>query len=217
MKKLLKITFVVSVFLLAKKNYADGPQYQQAMKNAVSQMDSAVAPEQYMQLANTFERIAGVETKEWLPDYYAAYCYAIVAFTEKKDKKGIDDLMDKADALISKADALSPNNSEITTVKGLINSGRIMVDPISRGKKYGTLANQDYKAAEKLDSLNPRPLFLEGQGLFYTPKMFGGGKERAKPVLATAVTKYKTFKPATDISPNWGQKMAADLLKQCDQ
>ncbi len=216
MKKLLKIALVISVFFFAKNIYADGPQYQQAMKSALSQMDSAVAPEQYMQLANTFERISGVETREWLPDYYAAYCYALVAFTEHKDKKGIDDLMDKADALISKAGALSPNNSEIVTVKGLINSGRIMVDPMSRGKKYGTLANQDYKTAEKLDSFNPRPFFLEGQGLFYTPKMFGGGKERAKPVLASAVSRYKVFKPSSAISPNWGQKMAEDLLKQCE-
>jgi len=216
MKNLFKIALFFFVSLFANNIYADGPQYQQAMKNALSQMDSAVAPEQYMQLANTFERIAGVEAKEWLPNYYAAYCYALVAFTEHKDKKGIDDLMDKADALINKADALSPNNSEIITVKGLINSGRIMVDPMSRGKKYGTLANLDYMAAEKLDSLNPRPLFLEGQGLFYTPKMFGGGKDRAKPVLTAAVARYKIFKPMTDISPNWGQKMAEDLLKQCE-
>ena len=92
-----------------------------------------------------------------------------------------------------------------------------MVDPMSRGRKYGTIANQFYKTAEKLDSLsNPRPLYLGGQGLFYTPKMFGGGKERAKPVLALSVVKYATFKPASDIAPHWGQKQATDLLKQCE-
>ena len=215
MKKLLTILLLISASFFSKKLYADTPQYQQAMKNAVTQLDSASTKEQFMQLANSFERIGGAESKEWLPDYYAAYCYAMTSFIGQ-DKKTIDTYMDQAEGLLNKADALSPNNSEIMTLRGLINSSRIMVDPMSRGRKYGPIANQNYKAAEKLDSLNPRPYLLEGQGLFYTPKMFGGGKERAKPVIESAVAKYKTFKPASDIAPHWGQKMAEGLLKQCE-
>ncbi len=216
MKRTLLIAALIFTAFLSKKAFAGGPQYEQAMKSSVSQLDSAIAPEQFIQLANTFERIAGAESKEWLPDYYAAYCYVLAGFTQHKDKKSIDDYLDKAESLINKADALAPNNAEIYAVKGFIDQGRIMVDPATRGKKYGTLASQQFKTAEKIDSLNPRPYFLEGQGLFHTPKMFGGGKEKAKPVLEKAVVEYHVFKPASDFAPHWGKKMADDLLKQCE-
>ncbi len=215
MKKTAFILFFGLSVMTTGKALAVGPQYFQAMKNSITSLDSVYAPQQYMQLANTFNRIAGVETKEWLPDYYSAFCYTMAVFTSK-DKKSYDTYLDQADAMIKKADSLAPNNSEIITLKGLISSGRIMVDPMSRGKKYGTIANQYYKQAEKLDTANPRPLFLEGQGLFYTPKMFGGGKDKAKPVLEKALDKYKAFKPESEIAPHWGKKQAEDMLKQCE-
>src|ERR1022692_3611392 len=151
MKKSIFIAIISFCTLLSNSTFAGSPQYLSAMKSAVSQLDSAYAPSQYLQLANTFERIAGVEKSEWLPDYYAAYCYAMFVFSAH-DKKSVYMYMDKAEALINKADSIKPNNSEIITVKGLINSGRIMVDPMSRGKKYGIKANENYSAAMKLDS-----------------------------------------------------------------
>ena len=214
MKLLAAYIFILISCVSAGNIYGAGPEYQQAMKTSIAALDSVVVPQQYMQLANNFTRIANVESAEWLPDYYAAYCFAMSVFTSH-DKKNIDTYLDQADLLIKKADSISPDNSEIITVKGLISSARIMADPMSRGKKYGTLANQQYKQAEKLDSLNPRPVLLEGQGLFYTPKMFGGGKDKAKPVIEKALVKYNLFKPANDIAPHWGRKMAEDMLKQC--
>ena len=49
----------------------------------------------------------------------------------------------------------------------------------------------------------------------YTPEQFGGGCKTAKPVLQTALEKYATFKPASDISPDWGKKLTQGLLEGC--
>ena len=65
------------------------------------------------------------------------------------------------------------------------------------------------------DPANPRPYFLKGQGLVYTPKQFGGGCKTAKPVLETAMGKYSGFKPASDINPDWGKPQVENLLNGC--
>ena len=67
------------------------------------------------------------------------------------------------------------------------------------------------------DHNNPRPYFLKGQGLKYTPAQFGGGCSTAKPQLQIALDKYATFKPASEISPNWGKKIVEMLIKECNQ
>jgi len=189
------------------------------MKKAVIQLDSTVDPEQYLQLSSTFESISKTEKNEWLPDYYASYCYILAVFYDLdycRDTNKIDKYIDKAEFFINEANTISPNNSEITTLNGLVNWSRIVVDPLSRGEKYTTIAMQYWKEAEKQDSLNPRPFLLEGQNILGLTKIFGGGKKKAKPVIASAVAKYNAFVPKSDISPKWGQKWAEDLLKECE-
>lgn len=72
-------------------------------------------------------------------------------------------------------------------------------------------------AAMQQDHNNPRPYFLKGQGLKYTTAQFGGGCATAKPQLQIALGKYSTFKPASEISPNWGKEIVEMLIKECNQ
>ena len=69
--------------------------------------------------------------------------------------------------------------------------------------------------AMNLDSENPRPYFLKGMGTMYTPEQFGGGKDKAIPLLETALAKYKTFVPKSSIMPNWGEDKAREALEEC--
>jgi len=48
------------------------------------------------------------------------------------------------------------------------------------------------------------------------PKMFGGGKEAAKPLFQKANEKFLSFKPADVLSPNWGKEQNEQLLKSCE-
>jgi hypothetical protein len=72
------------------------------------------------------------------------------------------------------------------------------------------------ETAMQQDATNPRPYLLKGQNLKYTPEQFGGGCKTAKPLLQTAADKFASFKPASDISPNWGMDRVNALLKDCN-
>ena len=81
--------------------------------------------------------------------------------------------------------------------------------------QYGSLSSGFLTAAKEQDPTNPRPYMLKGQGLQFTPEQFGGGCKTAKPELEMAVEKFNTFKPASEISPNWGKTYTEGLLKAC--
>lgn len=212
MKKLLLITG--SCFLMLA-SFAQNEKFVSAIKKNLSQLDSAFKnPPYLLSLANNFERIANTEKTEWLPYYYAAFCQVNNGFMEK-DKSKIDAIADKATELINKADSLSPNNSEISCIKSMIASCHMMVNPMQRWQEYGAESNDNMEAAMKQDPTNPRPYYLKGQGLKYTPEQFGGGCKTAVPVLETALEKYATFKSASDIHPNWGKEIAAQIVASC--
>ena len=185
------------------------------MKANITAIDTSFKnPANLLDLANKFERIAIAEKTQWLAYYYAALCQVNYTYMEQ-DKGKIDAIADKATELIDKADALQPNNSEISCIKSMIASAHMMVNPMQRFMEYGPEAQSHIDAAMQQDPTNPRPEYLKGQGLKYTPEQFGGGCATAKPVLQSSLTKYSTFKPASEIHPNWGKPRVEMLISEC--
>lgn len=212
MKKLLLSTIILFITVAV---FAQNEKFTAAMKKNLAAMDTSFKnPANLLAVANTFERVASVEKNQWLPYYYAALCQVNYGFLEQ-DKSKVDGYADKATLLISKADSLSPNNSEISCVKSMIASCHMMVDPMQRWQEYGQESSSNMDAAMQQDPNNPRPYFLKGQGLKYTPEQFGGGCTTAKPQLQIALDKYAAFKPASEISPNWGKERVEMLIKEC--
>lgn len=212
MKKLLLIAGGCFVML---SSFAQSERFTAAMKKNLSELDSAFKnPAYLLSLANNFERIASAEKTQWLPYYYAAFCQVNYGFMES-DKSKVDDIADKATVLINKADSLSPDNSEISCIKSMIASCHMMVNPMQRWQEYGAESNDNMEAAMKQDPANPRPYYLKGQGLKYTPEQFGGGCKTAVPVLETALEKFAAFKPASEIHPDWGKEIAQQIVDGC--
>ena len=212
MKKILSILALLSVAIFAE---AQNPKYIAAMEKNIAALDTTRDGAKLQNLANNFERIASDEKSEWLPNYYTAYCYVNMTYSTKGNE--IDTFCDRAEKFIKVADSISPNNSEIYTLKAQIASARISVNPMSRGQKYGMESGELREKAKELDKTNPRPYYLEGTAYFYTPPMFGGGKDKAKPVFQKALEMYETFKPASTIAPNWGKNSCTYFLKECDK
>ena len=186
------------------------------MKKNLAALDTSFKnPVDLIKVANNFERIASAEKIEWLPYYYAAFCQVNYGFMEQ-DKDKVDAIADKASELIKKADSLAPNNSEISCIKSMIASCHMMVNPMQRWQQYGAESGSNMAAAMKQDPANPRPYYLKGQGLKYTPEQFGGGCKTARPELQTALDKYAVFKPAGELHPNWGKEITAQLIKACE-
>jgi hypothetical protein len=181
------------------------PNYNQAMSETIQKMGSSAGVEDFQNCANAFERIASVESKEWLPLYYAAHCYIIMNFQEPDNAKK-DQLLDKAQVFLDKAFKIEPNESELYALQALLYPARMNIDPMTRGMQYIGLLNQSNEKAIQLNPENPRPYYLKAIIILNMPEGMGGGKATAKPLFETAKTKFDNFKPNTLLSPNWGKE-----------
>ncbi len=209
-----KIIALMMMSVVATTTFAQNQKYIDAMTKAISEMDTMYTTDQFLSSANKFERIALAERSEWLPYYYAALARVSSQYVAK-DYTKTDEVLDVAQKHIGIADSLMPNNSEILLVKAMIIGTRIMVDPMTRGQMYGMQSMMMLSLAMQADPNNPRPYFIMGQSLFYTPPQFGGGPDKACPMLTTAKEKFATFQPASSLHPNWGEEQVGAALKQC--
>jgi len=212
-----KLVFLTALSLFSLFSFAQSEKYVAAMKSNLLALDTSFRnPANLASVANNFERIATAEKNQWLPYYYAAYCQVNFGYMQT-DKSKTDAIADKATALISKADSLMPNNSEISCIKSMIASCHMMVNPMQRYMQYGQESSGQMETAMEQDPTNPRPYLLKGQSLKYTPPQFGGGCETAKPELQTALDKFKLFKPASELHPMWGIERTQQLINECNK
>lgn len=208
MKQLLVI---VSMFFIGMA--AAQTKYESAMAKGLEQFKSAKTAEDMTAASSFFERIGDAEKDKWLPYYYAAYANYITAWMNPKADK--DKVAEKSNDLITKAEALEANNSELFCLRQMTATLQMIVDPMSRWQSYGTQASNAIENAIKADPKNPRSYYLKGQSLMNTPEAFGGGKEVAKKLFEKAVELYKDFQPASPLHPSWGKPEAEKLLAAC--
>lgn len=209
-----KMMVAITALLLSMYGFAQSEKYNSAMTSNIALIDSAKSADEWLDIAGSFERIGDAEQSQWLPYYYASYAQIISAFF-RNDPSKFDGIADKAEQLLNKADALQPNNSEISVLKSLVATLRMITDPGARWQQYGPQISQALETAKKQDTANPRPYFVQGQNLKNTPVQFGGGCTTAKPILEEAAAKYASFKPASPLSPNWGLTQVKKLLEEC--
>ncbi len=207
---------IVIAFVAINLATAQDAKYVKAMEKNIAMIDSAnqkSSPTIFQDAYNAFERIGNANQKEWLPLYYQSFCELMMGMRQTDNLKK-DEYYDKAEALINKADSLQPDNSEIYVMRSFVTSMQLSVDPQARGQKLGMKSGMLLGKAMQLDPENPRAYFLKGQGLMYTPAQWGGGKDKAIPVLETAVQKFAKFKPSNTIVPQWGEVRAKTALEE---
>lgn len=212
MKKLFSLLVAIC---LVTAVFAQSAQFTDAMKGHLLKLKEAKTPESFQSIANGFERIAGAEPKEWLPKYYASFCYVMQALTTpEKDK--VDAIADRAEKLLVEASAIN-SNDEIMCLQSLCKTSRIGVDPMARGMKFGMEAAKFLADAKAANPKNPRIYYLEAQSKFYTPEAFGGGKKVAKPLFEKAVEMFATFTPLNELMPTWGVEQTIAMLEECNK
>lgn len=209
-----KVNLLIVMLIITSSLFSQSAKYMDAMKKSLAEFNADSTAEQFLAVANKFERIALAEKTEWLPYYYAALSRTFMSFLTE-DKSKVDEVLDVAQKYADKADSISPGNSEIMLLKGMVLSGRIMVDPMSRGMQYGMQSSALTQKAMQLNPDNPRSYLMMGQALFYTPEQFGGGKDKGCEMIMISNDKYNTFTPATEISPDWGKEMLMQLVALC--
>lgn len=219
----MKNVILVSVlmFLTCQVAVAQASEkYINAMKAKMPAVDSTSSAAGFLELANAFERIAEAEKTQWLPYYYAALCNVNAGLMMggpdimSGNAAKTDPIADKAEKLLNKAEEMMKDNSEIYVVRKQIASLRMMGDVMSRYMTYGPEATAHLEKAKKLNPENPRVYLLEGQDQFFTPEQFGGSKAQAKLLFESALKKFESFKPESEIHPSWGAATANYFLSQ---
>ena len=204
---------LVVVFFLFLFGAVSAQKFEGAMEKGLMQYKDAKSAEEMLTTSAFFERVADAEKDKWLPYYYAAQTQILAAWMNPNSDK--DKVAEKANDFIVKAEALSPNNSEIYCLKQMTAVMQLTVDAMSRWQTYGAIASEAIAKAKAADATNPRPYMLEGQYLMNVPEAFGGGKAVAKKILEKSMSMFETFKPASPFYPNWGKDQAVTALAAC--
>ncbi|WP_019948628.1 hypothetical protein [Hymenobacter aerophilus] len=194
---------------------APADAYTTLMAAAIAELLNTGDPATLRASAAKMERAAAVKPQNWLPRYYQAYALLINVFQSQEDGGAKDKTLDQAEAALAQARKLAgADESELLVLQAYIYQARMGISPMLRGLKYSGLVNEAVAQAIKLNPANPRAYLVQANNVYYTPAMFGGGAEAAKPLYLQAQARYAAFRPATSLSPNWGEGQLKGRLKK---
>jgi hypothetical protein len=202
----LSIVFLTSVFANAQG------QFEQGMGKAMQLWGEGKNTE----ASAMFERIATAEKSSWLPNYYVAAVNAFAAFGEK-DKDKMNGMITKAQAAIEIELAKDANNPEILAMQAMVYTALISADPMTNGMKFSGKVMEIYAKAYAIAPKNPRVVFGKADFAIGGAKWTGANVKELCKDVDTAVELFKTFKPETPFSPNWGMERALQSQKTCKQ
>ncbi len=188
--------------------------YAELLGTTITQVMSTGDAAELKALAAKLERAATVAPADWLPRYYQAYALIINVFQSKENDDAKDKTLDQAEAALAQARQLKGDESELLVLQAYAYQARLGISPMLRGMKYSSMVDEAVAQAEGLNPANPRAYLVGANNVYYTPKMFGGGAEAAKPLYEEAKAKFAAFQPAGPLAPSWGQTQVLGRLKK---
>ena len=210
----MKTILMFTILMMAFSATVFSANYEETMKVNIQKLNTEFTISGLTNLANQFERIANAETGKWHPGYYAAYCYVWATAVGEIPAEDKHKLLDLAQVQMDILQKSFKKESEIFALQAFLYQMRIT--DMSKGFKYSSLASEALEEAEKINPNNPRIYYLRGNNTFHTPKAFGGGKEKAKPMFEKAAALFESEKPANAIEPAWGSEHNKQMLADCD-
>lgn len=161
-----------------------------------------------------FERIAMVEKKSILPNYYIALINTTQAFGSK-DKKEMKLFIENAQKAQDLINALAPNDAEVLVMQAMIHTASIVYDPMTNGQKLSGDVIGIYNKAAKIAPENPRVVYNKAQFEMGTAQYFGGDTKPMCAQIAKSIELFANFKPESPFHPSWGLDRAEEALQKC--
>jgi len=169
-----------------------------------------------------FERMLASSHSDslWLIHYYIGLSdWRLVAFyMGKQDKEKALQFLDEGIDHLQECLKLNEEFAEAHSLLSSLYGNKIGIKPmhaISLGPKSSIHAEK----AMSIDASNPRNYLIAGQSAYFTPKVFGGGKDKAMSHLEKAIAFFDSCKVASPVLPDWGHDEAYAWLGliQADQ
>ncbi len=205
MKKLILIlSLVITTTAIAQDAYSKG------MQTAFSHWKEGNTTE----ASNIFERISAAELDNWLPYYYVAQINTIASFGEQ-DAVTLKQKLDKAQEFVDLAKAISSNNPEIMVQQAMVHTAWIAFDGATYGITLSGKVAAIYAQALQLAPENPRVVFSKAEWDMGSAKYFGKDTAPYCADVVRSLELFDTFKPQSELHPNWGKERAEEVLAAC--
>ncbi len=156
-----------------------------------------------------FERLQTDPTYPWLIHYYIALAdYRLISFCfSKKDKDKVKQYIDDGIEHLKACLELNEDFAEAHSLLSLLYGNKIGTNPLL-GMTLGPKSGIEMEKAMELQSHNPRTHLIAGLSANFTPKLFGGGKKKAKIAFQKAIAYFDLFKLENPLLPDWGHEEA---------
>jgi tetratricopeptide (TPR) repeat protein len=169
-----------------------------------------------------FERMLASSNSDssWLIHYYIGLSdWRLVAFyMGKQNKEKALQFLDEGIDHLQQCLELNGQFPEAHSLLSSLYGNKIGIKPML-AVALGTKSGIHFNKAISLDPTNPRSNLIAGQSAYFTPKLFGGGKDKAKSHIEKAIALFDSFKVANPVLPDWGHDEAFAWLGliQADQ
>jgi hypothetical protein len=212
----MKTRFLIAIFTVFQIINVSAQTLEEQLNQVYTVADTAKSSELQTQLSSQFDLIAMMNPESYIANYYAAFSKAMLSYSGK-DQKSRDEMLDIADQFYEKAKTIEPTNQETYVLGALLANARLSVDGGSRWKEQGEIFEKNLSAAKAINPNNPRIAHLKGVAVYFTPKMFGGGKKNAIEYLLKAEELFKTETETSVLKPHWGARRNAYFVGLCKE
>ncbi|WP_291186621.1 hypothetical protein [Gilvibacter sp.] len=174
--------------------------YQKGMQKALTTWGE----DKPMEASNIFERIANVETDQWLPAYYVALINTIESYEEMDlDKRTA--MLNKAQEYLNLAKGVSPSNPELLVVEAQWYISWVAFDGEKYGMQYAPKVAAIYQKAAKIDPENPRVAMGKLEWDMGSASFFGQDPAEFCEDLQKAILLYDNFQASEEFYPQHGK------------
>jgi len=205
----MKNLFIIAILIITGLTEAQ-TNFEKGMNKAFELWQSGKTDE----AENMFERIAKAEPKEWLPNYYIAQINSLKSWSEK-DATVLKAQLDKAQQHLDSAMLKNENNAELLVMQAQVLTNWVAYDGMTYGMKYGAKIAELYEKASVLDPTNPRVAFGKAEWAMGSAKYFGKDVAPYCKEIEASLELFDTFKPESQLHPNWGKERAQTVAKDC--
>jgi len=189
--------------------------------SASREIDAANAAGDLNRLTNAaamLDRVLIATPNDQLLLYYRSLALyrSATLYTGLKKETEAKRALDEADLLLEQATAKSPTADALalrSSVMGLMIG--LSGNPLS-GMTLGPKSSGLLDRAKEIEPTNPRVWLISGMSAMFTPKMYGGGTNKAEKDLRKAVALFETDRPVAP-APSWGRADAYIWLGQALQ
>lgn len=219
MKTKIQLFGIITIFVMlltGQLHAAANGAFEKAMAEQLKSLHSSSNSSEYLNHANSFERIAKAEKTKWEAWYYAAYAQLMSA-AMNEDVTEKDAQIDKALEHIEAGIALKEFEEEFLILKGWGYSMKISVDPAARGQQYSQMAQTELVKVLTMTPQNPRGLHMMAQLQYGTAQFFGSDTGESCKLNEKAAEAVEGEEMKSTFWPQWGKYAIESFRQQCSQ